>query len=257
MTPFQIISDLHLETGVVYPVKSITPHSEVLVLAGDIGSFYNLDPLVDFLEKISSKFKHVLYIPGNHEYYYSLDKRRQTTGALLYKFKKAVSHIGRLHVMDRHLVNINGTIFAGATLWSDPYPHKRLPDFMNLDKSLHEYADMHKRDIKWLNRVADLNIGEAPLVVITHHAPSKTLVKKSASIGANATIVCGITIGEYALIGSGTVVTKDVPDFSLVIGNPGKIIGWINKKGHKLDFDTNGISQCGEYKLKDNKVYLL
>jgi len=85
----------------------------------------------------------------------------------------------------------------------------------------------------------------------------KTLVKKSASIGANATIVCGVTIGKYALIGSGTVVTKDVPDFSLVIGNPGKIIGWINKKGHKLDFDTNGISQCGEYKLKDNKVYLL
>jgi predicted phosphodiesterase len=180
MTPFQIISDLHLETGVVYPVESITPHSEVMVMAGDIGSFYNLDPLGDFLDKISSKFKHILYVPGNHEYYYSLDdKPYQTTGHLLHKFKKAVSHIENLHVMDRHLVKINGTIFAGATLWSDPYPHKRLPDFMNLDKSLNEYADMHKRDIKWLNRVADLNVGEASLVVITHHAPSKTLVKKS------------------------------------------------------------------------------
>ena len=53
MTPFQILSDLHIETGVLYPVESIIPHSEVLVLAGDIGSFYNLAPLVDFLEKIS------------------------------------------------------------------------------------------------------------------------------------------------------------------------------------------------------------
>jgi len=179
MTPFQIISDLHIETGVVYPVESITPHSEILVLAGDIGSFYHLDPLVDFLEKISSKFKHILYIPGNHEYYYSADDKKKTVGSLLHGFKKSVSHIGHLHVMDRHLVNINGTIFAGATLWSDPYPHKRLPDFMNLNISIHEYADMHKRDHKWLNRVADLNVEESSLVVITHHAPSKTLVKKS------------------------------------------------------------------------------
>ena len=61
----------------------------------------------------------------------------------------------------------------------------------------------------------------------------KTLVKKSASIGANATIVCGVTIGEYALIGSGTVVTKDVPPYALVIGNPGKIVGKVDKKGNK------------------------
>ena len=63
---------------------------------------------------------------------------------------------------------------------------------------------------------------------------SKTLVKKSASIGANATIVCGVTIGEYALIGSGAVVTKDVPDFSLVVGNPGRVIGMVDKKGNRV-----------------------
>ena len=61
----------------------------------------------------------------------------------------------------------------------------------------------------------------------------KTLIKKSASIGANATILCGITIGEYALIGAGAVVTKDVPPFSLVVGNPGKIIGKVDKNGNK------------------------
>ena len=62
---------------------------------------------------------------------------------------------------------------------------------------------------------------------------SKTIVKKSTSIGANATIVCGVTIGEYALIGAGAVVTKDVPPFSLVAGNPGKIIGEVDKNGNR------------------------
>ena len=63
----------------------------------------------------------------------------------------------------------------------------------------------------------------------------KTLVKKSASIGANATIVCGVTVGRYALIGSGTVVTKDVPDYALVIGNPGKMVGKVDKLGNRID----------------------
>ena len=62
----------------------------------------------------------------------------------------------------------------------------------------------------------------------------KTIVKKSASIGANATIVCGVTIGEYALIGSGAVVTKDVPSYSLVVGNPGRVVGKVDKKGNRI-----------------------
>ena len=62
----------------------------------------------------------------------------------------------------------------------------------------------------------------------------KTFVKKSATIGANATIICGVTIGKYALIGSGTVVTKDVPDYSLVVGNPGRVIGMVDKKGNRI-----------------------
>ena len=82
----------------------------------------------------------------------------------------------------------------------------------------------------------------------------KTLVKKSASIGANATIVCGVTLGEYSFIGSGTVVTKDVPDHALVIGNPGKIVGWVGKNGHRLDFNEEGLSHCGNYLLKNMKL---
>ena len=81
----------------------------------------------------------------------------------------------------------------------------------------------------------------------------KTLVKKSASIGANATIVCGNTIGQYAMIGAGAVVTKDVPDFALILGNPGKIVGWVDKKGSRLEFDKNGLSQCGQFQF-DGKI---
>jgi len=85
----------------------------------------------------------------------------------------------------------------------------------------------------------------------------KTLIKKSASIGANATILCGITIGEYALIGAGTVVSRDVPAFALVVGNPGRVIAWVNKKGEKLKFDENDRSLDGRYKLIDGKLLKL
>jgi acetyltransferase-like isoleucine patch superfamily enzyme len=75
-----------------------------------------------------------------------------------------------------------------------------------------------------------------PRAFISDFKVYKTHVKKGASIGAHATIICGTTIGEYAMIGSGTVVTKDVPDFALVVGNPGRIIGFVGKPGQKLIF---------------------
>ena len=80
----------------------------------------------------------------------------------------------------------------------------------------------------------------------------KTIIKKSVSIGANATIVCGITIGKYALIGAGAVVTKDVPPFSLILGNPGRIKGRVNRKGNLIIFDENGLSNCKKFSIKDN-----
>jgi len=81
----------------------------------------------------------------------------------------------------------------------------------------------------------------------------KTLIKKSASIGANSTIICGNTIGEYALIGAGTVITKNIPAHALVIGNPGRIVGWINKLGKKIEFDNDSHSICGNYFLENNE----
>jgi len=89
-----------------------------------------------------------------------------------------------------------------------------------------------------------------------------TLVKHGASIGANATIVCGNEIGEFAFIGAGTVVTKDVPAYALIVGNPGRHVGWISEYGHRLHFDDEGIATCQEslekYQLTiDGKVVKL
>ena len=78
----------------------------------------------------------------------------------------------------------------------------------------------------------------------------KTRVGKGASIGANATIVCGNDIGSYAMIGAGTVITKEVLPFALVVGNPGKQIGWVSEYGHRLNFDENGEAICKESKEK-------
>ena len=78
----------------------------------------------------------------------------------------------------------------------------------------------------------------------------KTLVKEGTSIGANATILCGHTIGKYAMIGAGAVVTKDIPDYALVVGNPAKIVGWISEAGKKLNFDNQGIAFCEKSKKK-------
>ena len=85
-----------------------------------------------------------------------------------------------------------------------------------------------------------------------------TLVKRGSSIGANATIVCGVTLGEFCFIGAGTVVTKDVPAYALIVGNPGRQKGWMSEYGQKLIFDENGKAICsesgGKYELKNHQV---
>lgn len=90
----------------------------------------------------------------------------------------------------------------------------------------------------------------------SEYAP--TLVRKGASIGANATVVCGNEIGEYALIGAGSVITKPIKPFALVVGNPARQIGWVSENGHKLQFNEQGLAICPEtsqeYQLKDEQV---
>lgn len=102
------------------------------------------------------------------------------------------------------------------------------------------------------------NIINPRSAIIRRDSYVETLVEKGASIGANATIVCGNTIGKYALIGAGAVVTKAVKPYALLVGNPAKQIGWVSEYGHRLAFNEAGIGVCEEsqqeYELKDDHV---
>jgi len=102
------------------------------------------------------------------------------------------------------------------------------------------------------------NIINPRSAVIRRDEYQKTLVKKGASIGANATIICGNEIGKYALIGAGAVVTKPVMSYAMVVGNPSKQIGWVSEYGHRLNFDNDEFAFCSEsgekYQLVNNKV---
>ncbi len=82
----------------------------------------------------------------------------------------------------------------------------------------------------------------------------KTLIKKGATIGANATILCGITLGRYCFVGAGAVVTKDIPDYGLVLDNPGKLSGFMSRHGHRLTFNELGSATCPESKLVYKKI---
>ena len=94
------------------------------------------------------------------------------------------------------------------------------------------------------------NIKNPRSAIVRKNQYAKTRVKKGASIGANATIVCGTELGEYCFIGAGAVVTKNVKPYAMLVGNPAKQIGWVSEYGHRLNFDKNGIAECPESKIK-------
>ena len=106
------------------------------------------------------------------------------------------------------------------------------------------------------------NVNNPRSEIIRKHEYKKTLVKRGATLGANCTIVCGITIGKFAFIGAGAVISKDVPDYALMVGVPGKQIGWMSEYGEKLDLPVVGNAKtiCKHinkvYELRDNKVFL-
>lgn len=102
------------------------------------------------------------------------------------------------------------------------------------------------------------NITNPRSAIVRRDQYVETNVRKGASIGANATIVCGNEIGEYALIGAGTVITKPVPAYALIVGNPGRQIGWVSEYGHRLEFNKSNVAVCPEsqqkYKLENDTV---
>ena len=105
------------------------------------------------------------------------------------------------------------------------------------------------------------NVTNPRAFIVRREEFKKTVLKKGCSIGANATIVCGVTIGEYALIGSGTVVNKDVKPYALMVGVPARKIGWVSKAGNTLKFDENNIAidsfDNSKYKIENDNLVAL
>ena len=157
------------------------------------------------------------------------------------------------HVQSGSIIGKNSTIGQNVNISNNV----RIGNFVKIQNNVSIYEGVELEDYVFCGpSMVFTNVlvprSEFPQKGSKHYL--KTLVRKSASIGANATIICGSVIGKYSLIGAGSVVTKDVPDFALVIGNPGKIVGWVDEKGNKLVFDKNGISECKNFLIENNLV---
>lgn len=133
-------------------------------------------------------------------------------------------------------------------------PNVRLGNNVKVQNNVSLYEGVICEDDVFLGPGAVLtNVINPRSAISRRHEFKTTLIKKGATIGANATIVCGHTIGEYAFIGAGAVVTKDVPAYALIIGNPGRLAGWMSAFGKKLIFDADNKAACSE----TGQVYVL
>ncbi len=138
-------------------------------------------------------------------------------------------------------------------------PEVRIGNRVKIQNNVSVYTGVICEDDVFLGPSAVFtNVINPRSAIIRKNEYKPTLVQKGATIGANATIVCGITIGKYAFIGAGAVVTKNIPDYALVVGNPARQTGWMSEYGHKLKFNSEGLAVCPEsrehYLLENGKV---
>jgi len=159
------------------------------------------------------------------------------------------------HIMPHSVIGDNCNIGQNVVV----SPHVKLGKNVKVQNNVSLYEGVICEDDVFLGpAMVFTNVINPRSAVVRKHEYKTTLVKKGASIGANATIICGNTIGEYSFVGAGSVVTKDVPPYALVMGNPAKQTGWVSEYGIKLKFDKEGKAVCSEtgekYILKDNRV---
>jgi UDP-2-acetamido-3-amino-2,3-dideoxy-glucuronate N-acetyltransferase len=138
-------------------------------------------------------------------------------------------------------------------------PEVRIGNQVKIQNNVSVYTGVICEDDVFLGpSVVFTNVINPRSAIVRKNEYMPTLVQKGATIGANATIVCGITIGRFAFIGAGAVVTKSIPDYALVVGNPARQTGWMSEFGHKLKFSPEGIAVCPEsqekYRLESGKV---
>ena len=159
------------------------------------------------------------------------------------------------HLMKDCCVGNNCTIGQNVMIASNV----TLGNNVKVQNNVSVYEGVHCEDDVFLGpSMVFTNVINPRSAVSRKNKFAETWVRKGASIGANATIICGNEIGRYAFIGAGAVVTKPVPPYALIIGNPGIQTGWMSEYGHKLNFDKDGKGICDEsgehYQLKDEKV---
>lgn len=138
-------------------------------------------------------------------------------------------------------------------------PEVRIGNGVKIQNNVSVYTGVICEDDVFLGPSAVFtNVINPRSAIVRKNEYKPTLLRKGATIGANATIVCGITIGKYAFIGAGAVVTKNIPDYALVVGNPARQTGWMSEYGHKLKFSPQGLAVCPEsqekYRLENGKV---
>ncbi|MCH1613831.1 MAG: acetyltransferase [Flavobacteriales bacterium] len=158
------------------------------------------------------------------------------------------------HVMSNSIIGVGCNIGQNVVV----SPYVELGNNVKVQNNVSIYTGVICEDNVFLGpSMVFTNILNPRSAIIRRDSYIKTLVKKGASIGANSTIICGNTIGEYALIGAGSVVTKPVKPYALVVGNPGKQIGWVSEYGHRLEF-VSGKAKCPEslksYELKNGFI---
>jgi UDP-2-acetamido-3-amino-2,3-dideoxy-glucuronate N-acetyltransferase len=154
------------------------------------------------------------------------------------------------HIMPACIIGENCNIGQNVVV----SPHVILGNNVKVQNNVSIYTGVNCEDDVFLGpSMVFTNVINPRSAIIRKTEYARTLVKKGASIGANATIVCGNDIGEYAFIGAGTVVTKDVPPYALIVGNPGRQVGWMSEYGHRLNFDKDNIAVCPE----SNERYVL
>ena len=162
------------------------------------------------------------------------------------------------HVMSHCVIGRNCNLGQNVVI----SPQVVLGDNVKIQNNVSVYTGVVCEDDVFLGpSMVFTNVINPRSAVVRKDQYRQTLVRKGASIGANATIVCGNEIGQYAMIGAGAVITKPVADYALMVGNPAKQLGWVSEYGHRLQFDENGRAVCPEtgqsYQLKENKVIRL
>ena len=140
-------------------------------------------------------------------------------------------------------------------------PGTRIGNNVKIQNNVSIYSGVLIEDDVFLGPSCVLTNVTNPRAQVNRHALYETTwLKRGCTIGANATIVCGVTVGRYAFIGAGAVVTRDVPDFALIVGNPGRQVGWMSRHGHRLEApDANGVRTCPEsgYRYKEVEAGVL